>query len=318
MTFSIDFPSKPKEIKQIINNTRKLSLLIKKYKINIAHANGNPDHKLLIYCKIFYKLNFNIIRTKHDDKKIKNNLLSIVQYKYFMNKMIVVSQFQSDTMKDITIRNKTIVIRNGVDLDYFKPIKKDLNLLAQYKIKDDDFVFVSVAGTALHKGWQHLIEATSKLNNSKKSKVKIIIAGSQPSNKYLQQYVLDKGMESNVIFTGSLNDVRGIISLGDISFVLSSSIETISFACREMMAMGKPAIVSNHGGLPENIENHIDGWVVPLENNNLYNLIEKILEINNLDEMSKNAIKKSKEEFSLETFVQKTYQVWDEQYNNDY
>ena len=44
---------------------------------------------------------------------------------------------------------------------------------------------------------------------------------------------------------------------------LSSRLETISFACREMMAMGLPVVVSDVGGLPENVEDGVDGWVVP-------------------------------------------------------
>ena len=49
----------------------------------------------------------------------------------------------------------------------------------------------------------------------------------------------------------------------DAGFVLSWDVETISFACREMMAMGKPVLVSDYAGLPENIREGRDGWVVP-------------------------------------------------------
>ena len=46
--------------------------------------------------------------------------------------------------------------------------------------------------------------------------------------------------------------------------MLSWDVETISFACREMMAMGKPVLVSDYAGLPENIEPGVDGWIVPV------------------------------------------------------
>ncbi|WZB74320.1 glycosyltransferase [Achromobacter insuavis] len=50
----------------------------------------------------------------------------------------------------------------------------------------------------------------------------------------------------------------------DVGFVLSSRLETISFACREMMAAGKPVIVSDTGGLAENVTEGGNGWIVPV------------------------------------------------------
>jgi glycosyltransferase involved in cell wall biosynthesis len=68
-------------------------------------------------------------------------------------------------------------------------------------------------------------------------------------------------MTGQVHFTGPLEDVRAFVAALDVGFVLSWR-ETISFACREMMAMGVPVIVSNHGGLPENIDDSRNGWIV--------------------------------------------------------
>jgi glycosyltransferase involved in cell wall biosynthesis len=44
---------------------------------------------------------------------------------------------------------------------------------------------------------------------------------------------------------------------------LSDSIETISFAAREMMSMGKPLISSPSSGLRENVCDGINGYLVP-------------------------------------------------------
>ncbi|MCC3262472.1 glycosyltransferase, partial [Paenibacillus polymyxa] len=69
-----------------------------------------------------------------------------------------------------------------------------------------------------------------------------------------------------MVFPGRLardHDVRSFVAALDVGFVLSSEMETISFACREMMAMGVPVIVSNAGGLAENVHAGLDSWVVP-------------------------------------------------------
>lgn len=311
-TFAIDFPSKVRELGSVYNNTKILATLIKKYNFDIVHVNGNPEHKMAMYCKLFYNLHFKIIRTKHDAKKIKNNFFTTIQYKYFMDKMIAVSNYQFKTIDKKFILDKTIVIHNGVDLDYFKPKEKNQELIEKYKISKNDIVFVSVAGTSLHKGWQYLVEAISQLDNNLKDRIKIVIAGDSPKQKIYEKYIKSNSMENKIIFTGLVDDVRDIISIGDIGFVLSTSIETISFACREMMVMGKPVIVSDYAGLPENINNGKDGWVVKRENIEM--LKDLIVSISNKDIniYSDNAAKKSKEEFGLVTFINKTLQSYKE------
>lgn len=311
-TFAIDFPSKIKELGAIYKNTKKLVDIIRKYNFDILHVNGNPEHKMVMYSKIFYNFNFRIIRTKHESKAIKDNFFTKLQYDKFMGKMIVVSNHQLQEIDKQFIKDKTVVIHNGVDTEYFKPQKKNLELMNKYNIKNDYIVFVSVAGTALHKGWQYLVEAVSQLDDKLKSRIKIILAGNEPKDGILKKYVISKKMKNNVIFTGMIDDVRDVISIGDVGFVLSTSIETISFACREMMSMSKPVIVSNYAGLPENIEDGKDGWII--ENKDIDSLIKVIQTINKdkscIDNFSKQAEVKSSEKFGLNLFIEKTLEVY--------
>lgn len=310
-TFAVNFPGKFKEITDVIKNLSTLAELIKKYQFDIIHVNGNPEHKMAMYCKLFYRQKFKIIRTKHDSKLIKSDFFSNIRYKKFMDKMIVVSNFQYHNINEKFILDKTTIIHNGIDLDYFRPQVKNLSLLKKYNIKNDNLVFVSVAGTALHKGWQYLIEAVSHIDNKQRSKIKIVLAGETPNNKVIDKYITSCNMQDNVIFTGMVDDVRDIISIGDIGFVLSTSIETISFACREMMSMGKPTIVSDYAGLHENINHGKNGWKVKKEN--YIELKDLIISILNSEKSYSSATrKKANEEFGIKNFIDKTIQVYKE------
>ena len=150
--FDLDFPGKPKEIFNIIKNIKKLKHIITKKQIDIVHVNGTPDHKVVMLCKWFYKLNFRIIRTKHDSFKIKQNWFANNLYGKYTDQMIVVSNFQYSHIITSELQKKTTIIHNGIDLDYFQPREKSKALIKQFNIQDKDIVFVSVAGTALHKG----------------------------------------------------------------------------------------------------------------------------------------------------------------------
>ena len=308
--FDIDFPGKPKEIVNIIRSIKKLKKIIIKEQINIVHVNGTPDHKVVMLCKWFYKLNFRIIRTKHDSFKIKQNWFADKLYGKYTDQMIVVSNFQYDQVITSDLQKKTTVIHNGIDLEYFNPREKSEAMMRQLNIQDADIVFVSVAGTALHKGWQFLVEAASKFDIELRSRIKIIIIGNSPKNEVVEQYINQLNMQDNVTFTGFMDDVREAVSIADIGFVLSIGVETISFACREMMAMGKPVLVSNYAGLPENIDNNQNGWIVEKKSaSQIQKFLQKIESLD-LSEFSNSANKKSKQEFGLKRFINKTIEIY--------
>jgi len=65
------------------------------------------------------------------------------------------------------------------------------------------------------------------------------------------------------MFPGLLDDVRDALACCHVGFVLSYR-EALSYACREVMSLGLPALVSNAGGLPENVRDGEDGWIVPV------------------------------------------------------
>ena len=308
--FDIDFPGKPKEIFNIIKNIKKLKNIIIKEQIDVVHVNGTPDHKVVMLCKWLYRLNFRIIRTKHDSFKIKQDWFANKLYGKYTDQMIVVSNFQYNHIITSELQRKTTVIHNGIDLEYFQPREKSQDLIKQFNIQDKDIVFVSVAGTALHKGWQFLVEAASRLDDELRSRIKIIVVGNSPKNEIIEQYINQFNMQDNVIFTGFMDDVREAVSLADIGFVLSIGVETISFACREMMAMGKPVLVSDYAGLSENINNNQDGWIIKQKSTDeAQEFLQKIEKLD-LVNFSKLAIQKSGEKFGLRYFLDKTIELY--------
>jgi glycosyltransferase involved in cell wall biosynthesis len=98
----------------------------------------------------------------------------------------------------------------------------------------------------------------------------------------------------------------------DVGFVLSSEMETISFACREMMAMGVPVIVSNAGGLAENVYPGLDGWVVPARTPEaVAGVLREILaQPQLLGPMGRAAREKAVRDFALSRFVADTHAVY--------
>lgn len=306
--FDVDFPGKTKNFIQILKNVQILTKLIKQNKIDIVHTNGNPDHKIVMLCKWIYKLEIKIIRTKHDANPLKENYFSKILYKKFTDHLILVSHFQKKQIKDLSILNKVSVINNGVDLNYYKPQKKSKKTLQDFNILDTDIVFVSVAGTNLNKGWPLLVEALSRLDQKYIDKFKIIIAGKPLPQEVINLYVKKFNLQDQVIFPGLLSDIRQIVSVADFGFVLSQK-EALSYACREMMAMGVPVLITSNTGLTENIKDKKNGWIVNSSIDEIEFFLKSLNSINK-KEFSDCAYQTAKNEFDLSSWAQKTINVY--------
>lgn len=306
--FDVDFPGKPKNFLQIFKNVIILSKLIKQNKIEIVHTNGTPDHKVVMLCKWIYRFDFKIIRTKHDANPLKDNYFSKILYKKFTDHLILVSNFQKKQIKDLYILNKASVIHHGVDLSYFSPQKKSKKILEDYGIFETNIVFVSTAGTNLNKGWPLLIEALSRLDQNCIDKFKIIIAGKIPPQKHIDLFIKKFSLEDQVIFPGLVDDTRQILSVADFGFVLSKK-EALSYACREMMAMGVPVLITSYTGLSENIKNGKNGWIVNSSIDEIESFLKSLNSINK-KEFSELAHQTAKNEFDLSSWAQKTINVY--------
>lgn len=304
--YFVDFPGKIKELFLMIKNIFLVSRIIKEKNIEIVHVNGSPDHKIVSLARFFFKLSFKIIRTKHDSHKIKWNFFNKILYKKFTDRMIVVSNYQLKEVVPKTLRNKVKVIENGIDLTRYSPREKSKALLQKYNIGPKDLVFVSIAGSGIHKGWSLMLKA---LANNPMLSCKIVIAGGTPTKSILESEV-PKQIRNKVFFTSFLDDVRDVVGIADVGFVLSQSVETISYACREMMAMAKPVIVSDYGGLPENITPNYDGWVVDPNNTAILSELISSLTKELIKVFSENALRKATKNFALKDSIIKTNNIY--------
>jgi glycosyltransferase involved in cell wall biosynthesis len=107
-------------------------------------------------------------------------------------------------------------------------------------------------------------------------------------------------------------DVRPVVAALDAGFVLSHDVETISFACREMMAMGKPVLLTDYAGLPENVAPGREGWVVPVRDQAaLAQALQRMLEQRErLPTMGAAARARAVAEFGMGAFIAKTEGIY--------
>lgn len=233
-------------------------------RIELVHVNGAHDHSQAMLARLGLHPRPSIVYSKHNSKP-SGSLGNRLRARFGTDAVIAVSAHTREYLRQSPYAHCPIsVIRNGIDLAHYVPMPADTVRSARQAITTDDgdLVLGSCAGTADYKGWQDLVEALALLPANQRNRVHLMMAGKSPPARALER-IRALGLQHQVHFPGLLSDVRPLLAGIDAGFVLSWAVETTSFACREMMAMGKPVWVSDYAGLQENIRPDVDGWVTP-------------------------------------------------------
>lgn len=314
LLFDCDFPAKiQKEPLEIIKSIKRFREILRDFKPEIIHTNGGADLFIVTFSTIFSD-KYHIVRTHHAIKKIPKDFYHKWIYQKKVTKNIYVSNSAFLlSLKLGSLQPKGVaVIPNGVDTKFFSPKPKNRELLKKFNIPEDAFCFGSCAGTASYKRVDIIIKSAEILKKNLKKPFVIVVIGEESAGRRLEKLAKDLGVDE-FKFCGHQSDVRDFISIFDVGFILSDRIETISYASREMLSMGKPLISSNYSGLKENIEDRENGLLV--EAGDVENTAEAMkffmeLEKDEYLKFSKRAREIAIEKFGIKTQLKKQFNLY--------
>lgn len=109
-----------------------------------------------------------------------------------------------------------------------------------------------------------LLDAAVKVR-SEFPDLRVVLVGLGPLESALREQARRLGLGSTVIFAGFRDDVPRVVSAFDV-FVLSSVHEGLPISMLEAMALGKPVVVTEVGGIREVVEHGKEGLIVPTGN----------------------------------------------------
>lgn len=205
--------------------------------------------------------------------------------------------------------DKIVTIPNGVDIKFFCPnVEIEKETRRKYGL-EGRLTVLFVGRLARIKGVEQLLEAANVVVNKLNYKdVLFILAGAytyagvdDPVNsESIFDYIRRHQLGRNVLLTGSLNfeEVRSLYLTCDI-FVLPSLAEGDPLVTLEAMASGKPIIGTKVGGIPNQIHDGWNGFLIePGDERQLTARIKDLLDNpQERKEMGLNSRKLAEEEF---------------------
>lgn len=148
------------------------------------------------------------------------------------------------------VSQKTTVLRNGVDLDFFclsSPERQNQIKQQEWKVPQSKKLILSVGHLIERKGHGLVIESLLKLPDCV-----LLIAGDGPDLASLQASVKQFGLSDRVTFLGALDQakLKNLYQAAD-ALVLASSREGWANVLLESMACGTAVVATNLWGTPE-------------------------------------------------------------------
>jgi len=243
---------------------------------------GNYKHCLKEKCikgsKLMSYLGMKEANTIKKKKWYDNVDLYICPSNFYKNKLLLANFTKS----------QIVCMRNLLPLD------------TKYELNDEDKGYVLYFGRlSKEKGVKILIDVIKNID------YKLIVLGTGPIEKELKDYVISNKI-NNIEFLGFKKDeeLTDFIRKARCVVLPSTWYENGPYSAMEAMALGKPLIVSNNGGLPELVENGKNGYVYSTKEE-LTECVNKIINLDkeNYKNMCEESLKRAKEKFNPNTYV---------------
>lgn len=202
---------------------------------------------------------------------------------------------------------KIQVVHNGVDVDryaYVSPSQRDAGLAAELGIEPGDKVVGIVAALRREKDHATFLRA-AKLVLAREPRARFLVIGKGKIMAEVTALAVELGIADRVSFTGRRTDVPAVLAMLDVFTLTSTTIECFPMSLLEAMAVGRPAVCTAVGGVPEMIEEGVTGHLV--EPRDVAALADRYLALLSdpalADTMGRAARRRLETEFTLERSV---------------
>jgi glycosyltransferase involved in cell wall biosynthesis len=204
-----------------------------------------------------------IISTVHSSRiRCADDRQTIRQLTPLMDRLIVVSRaIEEKVHEEGRVGAPISLIYNGVDLQRYNHQQPCCTLHEDYDIPEDAPIVGVVARLEAEKGHRTLIDAWPEVLATVPN-AWLLVIGEGSERDALEAEAASLGVNERVVFTGRREDVPAVTAALDVA-VLPSYREAQGLSVLEAMALSRPVVASNVGGIPEMIEDGVTGLLVP-------------------------------------------------------
>jgi glycosyltransferase involved in cell wall biosynthesis len=310
----------------IRNNTKLLSELIEREKVDLVHARSRAPAWSAHWAAEALGVPF--ITTFHGVYSL--GLMGLKKrYNSVMargTRVIAISEFIRDhIISEYGVAPERIrVIHRGVDTTTLDPNmispKRLIALIERWRLPDDGRVVMLPGRLTSWKGHLLLIDALSELKRrSSPFKIRCLMVGQdQGRTNYrasIMAHAAARGVDGIVQIIDDCNDLPAAYMATDVVVSASTRPEAFGRVVAEAHAMGRPVVAPDHGAAPEIIEDRVTGWL--FNSGDAYSLADALTSALSLNQdgrirLAEAAIARARALFDKADMCAKTLAVYDE------
>ena len=254
----VDLPLHSKNPLVMRRNATRLTEVIESYGVHLVHARSRAPAWSAYWAT--RRTGRPFVTTFHSPyglggpfKKRYNSVMTLG------DRVIAISEFVAQHIKDNyeIDADKLRLVHRGVDLRSFNPDKvsaeRVIQLATAWRLPDGVPVILLPGRLTRWKGQLLLIDALAQIKQDRQF-LCLLVGSDQGRSAYrqeLEKAVAQRGLSDRVAIFDDCRDMPAAYKLSDV--VVSASIEPEGFGrvISEAQAMGRPVVVSNHGGGPD-------------------------------------------------------------------
>lgn len=226
------------------------------------------DSAYLLLCKFLKK---KVLMQYHGGKldvftrtasRIQINIIKKIVF--LPDQIGVCSEAQKMPFRELGIENRVHVLRNMVHLN---PHLQDKSNRRHWSIPSDYFVILFVSAQFFReKGIIETLDAIP-LVRKRHPKTAFIMVGGGSGDPNLLDRIQSMEQRNEIVLTGHLDfpQLQKLFAASD-CFILPSYAEGLPLTLLEAMASGLPVIATPVGGIPEVVQEGINGYLIPIGN----------------------------------------------------
>jgi len=289
--------------------------ILKREKFDIVHAHHAFTPTSLMSVKFARKLGIPTILTNHSIflANSSDHLWTpmshfLFPFRHYINeaeKIIAVSKAAADFIEHFSRREKIVVIPNGVDVHRFTFVKSTVaNGLPFSILKKPTILYV---GRLVYRKGIHVLLRSMPYILEAIPDTQLLIAGSGYMESFIRLLTKSLNLEDHIRLLGFVpeDELPSLYNLSDLFILPSIYAESFGITLLEAMASGTPIVASAIGGIPEVVENGVNGILFKKGDElDLANAVIRVLDDPALaNELAINARKKVEEQYSWPVVV---------------
>jgi glycosyltransferase involved in cell wall biosynthesis len=234
----------------------KLGRYLQRQQVDILHMHAPHAHTIgLLACALAPRVR-QVVSRRVDFAPIRN-LFSRWKYGRPQVRYLTVSNAVRQVMLSSGIPDAQVqTVHSGIDLKRCDDVRAASPLFSP-----GTRVIGTVGHLAGHKGHRYLLDAVHLILQEEPS-LGLVIAGTGELREELEAQVEALGMTQQVCFAGFRHDILSLIRGFEI-FVFPSNLEGLGTSVLDAMALGKPVVATQAGGIPEMVQDGVTGLLVP-------------------------------------------------------